>query len=68
MNHNYQKDISNCGMAGLVHKKGGRIGGEIIMKAIASMCERGNGLGGGFAAYGIYPESPDLYAFHIMFE
>jgi len=67
-NPSFQKDISNCGMAGLIHKKGGRIGGEVIIKSIASMKERGNGLGGGFSAYGIYPEFPDLYAFHIMFE
>jgi len=32
------------------------------------MRDRGNGLGGGFSAYGIYPEFRDLYAFHIMFE
>jgi len=68
MNHSFQKDISNCGMAGLIHKKGGRVGGEIIIKSIASMRERGNGLGGGFSAYGIYPEFKDLYAFHVMFE
>ncbi len=28
---------------------------------------RGNGLGGGFAAYGIYPHYSDYYAFHLMF-
>ena len=32
------------------------------------MHDRGNGLGGGFAAYGIYPEYEELYAFHIMYE
>jgi glutamate synthase domain-containing protein 1 len=31
------------------------------------MHERGNGLGGGFAVYGIYPEHQDDYAFHIMY-
>jgi glutamate synthase domain-containing protein 1 len=28
---------------------------------------RGNGLGGGFAVYGLYPKYADLYAFHIMY-
>jgi len=28
---------------------------------------RGNGLGGGFAIYGLYPEYADFYAFHIMY-
>ncbi len=32
------------------------------------MHDRSNGLGGGFAAYGIYPEYRDLYAFHIFFD
>jgi glutamate synthase domain-containing protein 1 len=31
------------------------------------MRERGNGLGGGFAAYGIYPKWPNHYCFHIMY-
>jgi len=32
------------------------------------MHERSNGLGGGFAAYGIYPEYKDCYAFHIFYD
>jgi len=31
------------------------------------MHERGNGLGGGYAVYGLYPEYKDDYAFHIMY-
>jgi glutamate synthase domain-containing protein 1 len=31
------------------------------------MHDRGNGLGGGFAIYGLYPEYADFYAFHIMY-
>src|SRR3989304_4166972 len=32
------------------------------------MSDRGNGLGAGYAAYGIYPEFKDFYAFHIMYD
>ena len=34
------------------------------------MCirDRSNGLGGGFAGYGIYPENKDLYAFHLFYD
>jgi len=32
------------------------------------MHDRSNGLGGGFAAYGIYPEYKEYYAFHIFFD
>ena len=32
------------------------------------MHDRSNGLGGGFAGYGIYPEYKDFYAFHIFYD
>jgi glutamate synthase domain-containing protein 1 len=32
------------------------------------MHDRSNGLGGGFAAYGIYPEYKELFALHIFFD
>jgi glutamate synthase domain-containing protein 1 len=49
-------------------KSGKRQDGNAIIKSIALMHDRSNGLGGGFAAYGIYPRYSDLYAFHIMFD
>ncbi len=64
--HDFQKDISGCGVFGVIHKKRGLIPGEMPINAMASMHDRGNGLGGGFAAYGIYPELSDYYAFHVM--
>lgn len=63
-----EKEISGCGLAGIMNQRGERLSGEIIIEAIATMDERANGLGGGFAGYGIYPEFPDFYAFHIMYE
>ncbi|MBQ2146769.1 MAG: glutamine amidotransferase family protein, partial [Firmicutes bacterium] len=36
--------------------------------AMKPMHERSNGLGGGFAGYGIYPEYKDFYALHIFFD
>lgn len=62
----YQKDISGCGLSGLINRDGKRVSGEAIVRSIATQHDRGNGLGGGFAAYGIYPEYKDLYALHIM--
>ena len=32
------------------------------------MHDRSNGLGGGFAGYGIYPEYEDYYAFHVFYD
>ncbi|WP_172135757.1 glutamine amidotransferase family protein [Adlercreutzia sp. ZJ473] len=59
---------SGCAIAGIMDRSGSRHDGSDILKSIALMHDRGNGLGGGFAAYGIYPEYKDLYAFHIMYE
>ena len=59
---------SGCAIAGIMDRSGARHDGSDILKSIALMHDRGNGLGGGFAAYGIYPEYRDLYAFHIMYE
>ncbi len=59
---------SGCAIAGIMNKKKKLILGTEIIKSIALMHERSNGLGGGFAAYGIYPEYDDLYAIHMFYE
>ena len=59
---------SGCAIAAIIDRKGGLINGSEIIKSIALMHDRSNGLGGGFAAYGIYPEHKDEYAFHIFYE
>ncbi len=63
-----EKDISACGVIGFVNRDGTLVDGEPIMRSIANMHDRGNGLGGGFAAYGIYPDWADAYALHLMYE
>jgi len=63
-----QKDMSGCAIAGILCEGGRRFGADPIVRSIANMHERANGLGGGFAAYGIYPEHRDHYAFHFMCE
>lgn len=63
----YEKEICACSIFGAMDRSGGRFTGEGVMRAIANMHIRGNGLGGGMGAYGIYPEYKDYYAFHVMF-
>jgi len=65
---NDDKVIANCGLFGMMSLEGRTCSGKDIIKAIANMRVRGNGLGGGFAAYGIYPDYADFYAMHIMFQ
>ena len=57
-----------CAIAAIMDKSGERMSGEAIQASIGLMHDRSNGLGGGFAAYGIYPDYADLYAFHILYE
>jgi glutamate synthase domain-containing protein 1 len=59
---------SGCAISGIIDAKGNRFSGQEIIKSIALMHERSNGLGGGFAAYGIYPQYKDLYALHIFYD
>ncbi|MCL2086513.1 MAG: hypothetical protein FWH05_02820 [Oscillospiraceae bacterium] len=59
---------AGCAISGIIDKSGNRMSGEAIIDSIAVMRERSNGLGGGFAAYGIYPEYKDYYAFHIFYD
>ncbi|HPE96301.1 MAG TPA: hypothetical protein PLT66_09585 [Bacillota bacterium] len=44
---------SGCAICGVFSREGERISGETAVRSIAIMHERSNGLGGGFAGYGI---------------
>lgn len=61
------RNPSGCAVAAMISTSGRKFSGEDIIKSIAVMHDRSNGLGGGFAAYGIYPEYKDYYAFHIFY-
>ncbi len=59
---------SGCAIAAVISKEGKKMSGEMITNAMKPMHDRSNGLGGGFAAYGIYPEYKDFYALHMFFD
>lgn len=59
---------SGCAITGIFSKSGRPICGDAAIKSISVMRDRSNGLGGGFAAYGIYPSYKDYFAFHIFYE
>jgi glutamate synthase domain-containing protein 1 len=64
---NDDKDFSACGIFAAMNTGGKRFGSKDPVRAMINMHDRGNGLGGGFAVYGIYPDFKDYYAFHIMY-
>ena len=57
-----------CGLSGVISEDGNRMSGDIIIESMRVIHDRGNGLGGGFAGYGIYPQNAGHHAMHIMFE
>ena len=59
---------SGCAIAAVISTEGKRMSGELITGAMEPMHERSNGLGGGFAGYGIYPEYKEFYAMHLFFD
>ena len=57
---------AGCAISGFINRSGRRTNGSVIVNSIACMHDRSNGLGGGYAGYGIYPEYKDQYAFHVF--
>ena len=59
---------SGCAIAAVISRQGRRMTGEGIMESMKPMHERSNGLGGGFAGYGIYPDFQDYFALHLFYD
>ena len=65
--YNSDKVIDACSIFGMMDTSGRRFSGADIIKAVGNMRVRGNGLGGGFAVYGLYPDYAEYYAMHVMY-
>ncbi|HIP63348.1 MAG TPA: hypothetical protein EYH04_04465, partial [Archaeoglobus profundus] len=61
------KDFQSCGVFGVMDRSGRRFNGKMVVEAMKNMKVRGNGLGAGFAVYGLYRDYRDCYCLHIMF-
>ncbi len=59
---------SGCAVAAVISRDGRRMSGRTVVEAMKPMHDRSNGLGGGFAGYGIYPEYKDFYALHMFYD
>ena len=59
---------SGCAIAAVISREGNKMTGEKIIGCMRTMHDRNNGLGGGFAAYGIYPEYKEQYALHLFYD
>ncbi|MEK7280879.1 MAG: hypothetical protein AAB037_00810, partial [Chloroflexota bacterium] len=65
--YNDDKVMAACSLFGVMDTSGSCFSGHEAIRAIANMHVRSNGLGGGFAVYGLYPEMAQYYAFHVMY-
>ena len=59
---------SGCAISAVISREGIRMSGRDIIESMKPMHDRSNGLGGGFAGYGIYPEFRDYFALHLFFK
>ncbi len=62
------RNPSGCAIAAAISRDGRRFSADRIIKSMIPMHDRSNGLGGGFAGYGIYPKYRDFYAFHLFYD
>jgi len=65
--HGDDKVMDGCSIFGVMDTSGASIPADVPIRAIDLMRDRDNGLGGGFAAYGLYPDHADKYALHLMY-
>lgn len=63
-----ERQLSACGIAGYMNFDGKRESGEKIKKMIVTLKDRENGLGAGFAAYGIFPDYKEQYCLQFLFD
>jgi Glutamine amidotransferases class-II. len=64
----YDRIPSGCSVFGVINVNRVRFDWRPAVTGIASMHERSNGLGGGFAVYGLYPEYKETMCLHIMYD
>ncbi|MHA1750479.1 MAG: class II glutamine amidotransferase [Promethearchaeota archaeon] len=62
------KIFEACGVCGYINIDGKLEDGNKIREMIAIIKDRENGLGGGFAAYGIFPDYKDQYCIQVLLD
>jgi len=64
----WQGQMGGCGIASCISLKGERIPGDRIARMLTIMEERENGLGAGYACYGLFPDRKDQYCLQFFFD
>lgn len=64
----FQKDIEACGIAGFINIDGKLQNGKQAVDMITTMVDRENGLGAGYACYGLFPDLADYYCIQLLLD
>jgi glutamate synthase domain-containing protein 1 len=62
------RERAACGIAGLFNLDRKMVSGENIVAMMAAMEERENGLGAGYAAYGLFPKLKEYYCLQLIMD
>lgn len=63
-----ERVFDGCGISGFLNIDGSLVSGQKVIDMLCILHDRENGLGAGFAGYGIYPQYKNFYAFHFLFD
>ncbi len=63
-----ERVFDGCGISGFINIDGSLTKGDKVIDMLCILHDRENGLGAGFAGYGIYPQYKDFYALHFLFD
>lgn len=64
----FRRDIEACGIAGLININGKTENGKRVVDMITTMTDRENGLGAGFACYGLFPDLADCFCIQLLLD
>ncbi|MDD1768681.1 MAG: hypothetical protein LUQ55_01705 [Methanomassiliicoccales archaeon] len=60
--------MGGCGIAGCISVQGKKTSGEHITRMLTTMSERENGLGAGYACYGLFPDRRDEFCIQLLLD
>lgn len=60
--------MGGCGIAGCISVQGKKTSGEGITRMLTTMSERENGLGAGYACYGLFPDRRDQFCIQLLLD
>jgi glutamate synthase domain-containing protein 1 len=64
----FRRDIEACGIAGHINIDGRRETGRKAAEMLETMVDRENGLGAGYACYGLFPNLADYYCIQLLLD